>query len=280
MHDDSNIAREDKLKELNQKISNKNLVDKAYKMVSSTEYYHLQHDPYNNGINNDMTVKSCILDNSNNKIYFSYAEKLAGLDQFLEYDISTQKVSIFKEAKVSPTLTDLNSKLAYYKWQKATFTNKQKRDNEYYMTLIEYFKNSSLEPAYKYRQIAMCYTNIENKEKSYEYAKKYLHEVPKYNTAYYSMAHIQNHFKDYKAAIDTYNLMMQKAIMTPADYYWCKRNLIKILDKLQAQSPDQKNIDKIKQLAKEVNEEANKYFLAKWIKKDLTQIDEIVAKYN
>ena len=280
MHGDSNIAREDKLNELNQKLDNSDLTEKAYQMISSTEYYHLQHDPYNNGINNDMTVKSCILDNTNNKIYFSYAEQLAGLGRFLEYDISTQKVSLFKEAKASQTQIDLNSKLAYYKWHKENFNKRKKHDNEYYMTLIEYFKNSSLEPAYKNRQIANCYTNIENKEKSYEFAKKYLQEVPKYNSAYYTIAHIQNHFKDYKAAIETYNQMMQNAIMTPADYFWCKRNLIKIHDKLQAQSPDQKNIDRIKQLSKEIKEEANKYFLATWIKKDLSKIDEIVAKYN
>jgi len=280
MHKDWNIAREDKLKELNQKLDSKDLVEKAYKMVSSTEYYHLQHDPYNKAINNDMTVKSCIMDNSNNKIYFSYAERLAGLGRFLEYDISTQKVSIFKEEKNSQTQIDLNNKLAYYKWKKETFTNKKKRDNEYYTTLIEYFKNSSLEPVYKNRQIAMCYTNIGKKDKAIEYVNKFIEDRPKYNSAFDSKITILNYFKDYKAAISTIDEMLKHAILSPADQYYAKIDLLKAHDKLQTQSPDQKNIDKIKQLAKEIKEEANKYFLAKWIKKDLSKIDEIVAKYN
>lgn len=280
MHGDSNIAREDKLNELNQKLDNKHLIEKAYQMVSSTEYYHLQHDPYYIGINNDMTVKSCIMDNTNNKIYFSYAERLAGLGRFLEYDITSEKVSVFKEEKVSPTLKDLNSKLAYYKWYKENLAHKKKHDNTYYMALIEYAKGSTLESAYKNRLIANCYTKLEKKDKALEFVNKYIENRPKYNSAYDTKNDILNHFKDYKAVISTIDEMLKLAILSPADQYYAKKDLLKAYDKLQAQSPDRKNIDTIRQLAKEIKEEANKYFLAEWIKKDLSKIDEIVAKYN
>ncbi|MRT93620.1 C45 family peptidase [Ancylomarina sp. 16SWW S1-10-2] len=280
MHGDSNIAREDKLKELNQKIDNHDLIEKAYQMISSTEYYHLQHDPYYIGINNDMTVKSCIMDNTNNKIYFSYAEKLAGLAQFLEYDIASEKVSFFKEVKVSQTLKDLNSKLAFYKWHKENYGGKKKRDNLYYMALIKYFKSSMLESAYKNSQIAICYSNIGKQDEAIEFANKYIENRPKYNSAYTTKISILNDFKDYKAVISTTDEMLKVAIVTPADQYYAKINLLKAYDNLQAQFPDQKNIDKIKQLAKQIKEEANKYFLAEWIKKDLSKMDEIVGKYN
>ena len=280
MHGDSNIAREDKLKELNAKLDNQDLLEKAYKMVSSTEYYHLQHDPYYNGINNDMTVKSCILDNTNNKIYFSYAERLAGLGQFLEYDISSQKVSVFKEENVSQTVKDLNSKLAFFKWHRENFGGKKKRDNEYYLALIKYAKSSSFEPAYKNRLIANCYTNIGNQDKALKFVDKYIENRPKYNSAYTAKVSILNSFKDYKAVISTIDKMLKVAIVTPADLFYAKKDLVIAYDKLQAQSPNQKNIDKIKLLAKEMKEEANKYFMAEWIKKDLSQIDKIVAKYE
>lgn len=280
MHNDSNIAREDKLKELNHKLDNQDLVEKAYQMISSTEYYHLQHDPYYIGINNDMSVKSCIMDNTNNKIYFSYAEKLAGLGQFLEYDIISEKASVFKDAKVTPTLKDLNSKLAFFKWHKENFGNEKKHDNEYYMALIKYAKSSTLEPAHKNKLIAICYTNIGNQDKALEFANKYIENRPKYNSAYTTKISILNDFKDYKAVISTIDEMLKVAIVTPADEYYAKIKLLKAYDNLQAQTPDQKNIDRIRQLAKEITEEANKYFLAEWIKKDLSQIDKIVSKYR
>ncbi|MGQ1909593.1 C45 family autoproteolytic acyltransferase/hydrolase [Marinifilum sp. RC60d5] len=280
MHGDSNIARENKLKELNKKWDNKDLTEKAYQMISSTEYYHLQHDPYYIAINNDMTVKSCIMDNTNNKIYFSYAEQLAGLGQFLEYDISTQKISLFKEAKTSQTQIDLNSKLAYYKWYRKNLSKKKKHDNKYYLALINYAKNSTLEAAYKYKLIANCYTNIKNQDKALEFANKYIENRPKYNSAYTTKINILNNFEDYKAVISTIDEMLEHAILSPADQFYTKIDLLKAYDKLQSQTPEQKNIKEIKQLAKEIKEEANKYFLAKWIKKDLSKIDEIVTKYN
>lgn len=280
LHKDSNIAREDKLKELNQKLGIDNLVEKAYEMVSSTEYYHLQHDPFYIGINNDMTVKSCIMDNSNNKIYFSYAERLAGLGQFLEYDITTEKVSVFKEAKASQTLKDLNSKLAYRKWSRENLGGKKKLEKEDYLALIEYFKSSTLEPAYKNRLIGNCYTNIGNQDKAIEFANKYIENRPKYNSAYTSKVTILNIFKDYEAVISTIDEMLKFAIVTPADQYYAKKSLLKAYDNLQAQTPNKKNIDRIRQLAKEIKAEANKYFLSEWIKKDLSQIDEIVVKYK
>ena len=280
MHQDWNIAREDKLNELNQKLDNKDLIEKAYQMISSTEYYHLQHDPYYIAINNDLTVKSCIMDNTHNKIYFSYAERLAGLGRFLEYDITSEKVSVFKEAKVSPTFKDINSKLAYFKWYKKNLASKKKHDNAYYLAIIEYAKSSTLELAYKDKLIANCYTNIESKDKAMEFVNKYIENRPKYNSAYTAKADILNHFKDYKAVISTIDEMLKLAILSPADQYYAKKDLLKAYDNLQAQSPDEKNIDKIKQLAKQIKEEANKYFLAEWIKKDLSQIDKIVAKYN
>ena len=280
MHNDWNIAREDKLKELNQKIDNQDLVEKAYQMVSSTEYYHLQHDPFYIGINNNMTVKSCIMDNTNNKIYFSYAERLAGLGEFLEYDITSEKVSVFKEAKASQTSKDLNSRLSYYKWYRENYSGKKKRDNAYYMTLIEYFRKSTLESADKNKLIATCYAKIGNQDKALEFVNKYIANRPKYNSAYNAKIKILNRFKDYNAVISTIDEMLKVAIVTPADQYYAKKDLLIAYDKLQVQTPNPKNIDRIKQLAEEIKKEANKYFLVKWIKKDLSEIDKILAQYN
>nr|WP_320119972.1 C45 family autoproteolytic acyltransferase/hydolase [uncultured Marinifilum sp.] len=279
MHNDSNITREDKLAELNQKIENGNLVEKAYKMVSCPEYYHLKYDPYYGSINNDITVKSCILDNSKNKIYFSYDNMFAGLGQFLEYDISSNKASVYKEKQEIPGIKFINNKLTFVKWYRKNYGKKKKLDTQDYKALIDYLEHTDLEPAYKLNLLARYYANLENKDKAMEYANKYVEHLPKYSSAYYTKFIILNHFKDYKTAISTINTMLEKSIVMPADIFWAKRNQLKAYDKLQAKSPNTENIDAIKQLAQEIFEESDKYFKPNWIEEYLDEIKKVVEKY-
>ncbi|MDQ2177158.1 C45 family peptidase [Marinifilum sp. D714] len=280
MHGESNITREDKLKELYQNISNKNLVEKAYQMVSSTAYYELPHDTsWGCSINNDITVKSCIMDNTNQKIYFAYGEMLAGCNQFLEYDIATQDVSIYKEKQTIPDEDYLKNRLVFKKWYRENYSKKKKLEKEDYLQMIEKVNQLELQPAYKYNLLSRCYLNLENKEKANEYASKYIAEMPTFGSAYMTQFTISRLSKDYEKAIQSIQEMLEKAHNTPSDYFWAKRQMILMYDKLQTQSPKEEYVSKIKVLNEELKELCKPFFPSKWVKSELEKMDEIVKKY-
>ncbi|WP_321515790.1 C45 family peptidase [Marinifilum fragile] len=280
MHGESNITREDKLKELYQNISNENLVDKAYQMVSSTTYYELPHDTsWGCSINNDITVKSCIMDNTNQKIYFAYGEMLAGCNQFLEYDLATLDVFVYKEKQTIPDEDYLKNRLVFKKWYRENYSKKKKLEKEDYLQMIEKVNQLELQPAYKYNLLSRCYINLENNEKANEYASKYIAEMPTFGSAYMTQFTISRLSKDYEKAIQSIQEMLEKAHNTPSDYFWAKRQMILMYDKLQAQSPKEEYVNKIKVLNEELKELCKPFFPSKWVKSELEKMDEIVKKY-
>ncbi|WP_321296948.1 C45 family peptidase [Marinifilum fragile] len=280
MHGESNITREDKLKELYQNISNENLVDKAYQMVSSTTYYELPHDTsWGCSINNDITVKSCIMDNTNKKIYFAYGEMLAGCNQFLEYDLATLDVFVYKEKQTIPDEDYLKNRLVFKKWYRENYSKNKKLEKEDYLQMIEKVNQLELQPAYKYNLLSRCYINLENKEKANEYASKYIAEMPTFGSAYMTQFTISRLSKDYEKAIQSIQEMLEKAHNTPSDYFWAKRQMILMYDKLQAQSPKEEYVNKIKVLNEELKELCKPFFPSKWVKSELEKMDEIVKKY-
>ncbi|NOU62081.1 C45 family autoproteolytic acyltransferase/hydolase [Marinifilum caeruleilacunae] len=281
MHGESNITREDKLKELFQDISNKNLVDKAYQMVSSTAYYELPNDLYYGcGINNDITVKSCIMDNTEKKIYFAYGEMLAGCNQFLSYDLNNQEVEVFKEKQKVPDQDYMDGRIAYRKWLRVILGKKKNLEKEEYQTIVEQIDRFNLHPAYRSNQLAFSYTNLENKEKAYEYANNYIAELPTFGASYYGKFSICKRFKEYDKAIECLQNMLAKAHNTPADVFYAKCDILKCYDKLQSQSPKPENIQIMKKLNQEIKDICKPYYTATWIQTRLEKMDEIVAKYD
>lgn len=281
MHSEDNISREDKLKELNQNISNNNLVDKAYQMISSTAYYEMPSDLFHSSsINNKITVKSCIMDNSNQKIYFAYGEKLAACNQFLSYDIKSQEVEIYKEKQEFHNEEYYNGRLAYKKWLRKNFSKKKKLENEDYQLIIDQIGQFRLQPAYKNNELRKCYAKLENKEKAYGCADKYIELLPTYGSAYYGKYYACKGFKDYKKAIESLEIMLAKAHNTTADFFYAKCDILELYDKMQIQSPNPENISNIKKLNKEIKELCKPFYTAKWIKSKLDKVDEIVRKYE
>ncbi|RKE02225.1 C45 family peptidase [Marinifilum flexuosum] len=281
MHGESNITREDKLKELNQNISNNNLVDKAYQMVSSTAYYELPHDTsWGCSINNDITVKSCIMDNTRQKIYFAYGEMLAGCNQFLEYEIATQDVSVYREKQTIPDGDYLKNRLVFKKWYRENYSRKKKLEEEDYLKMIEKVNELELQPAYKYNLLSRCYINVENKEKAIEYASKYVAEMPTFGSAYITQFTINRLSKDYEKAIQSILEMLKNAHNTPSDYFWAKRQMIRMYDKMQTQSPNPENIRQMKKLNQEIKELCKPFYPVKWVKSEMEKIDAMIAKYQ
>jgi len=281
MHGEFNLTREDKLKELNQNISNNNLVDKAYQMVSSTAYYELPHDTsWGCSINNDITVKSCIMDNTRQKIYFAYGEMLAGCNQFLEYDIATQDVSVYREKQTIPDEDYLKNKLAYRKWFRQNYSGKKKLEREDYQSLIAQCKKYNLQPAYQYNLLSRYYANIDDKEQAYKYAKMYVDDLPQFGAAYHTQYVIFNYFKDYEKAIESLQIMLDKAHNTTADFFYAKCDILRLYDKMQTQSLNPENIHQMKKLNREIKELCKPFYPAKWVKSEIEKIDAMIAKYQ
>lgn len=281
MHGEDNISREDKLKELNQNISNDDLVYKAYQMVSSTAFYELSCDLYHSScINNNITVKSCIMDNTEQKIYFAYGEKLAGCNQFLSYDIKSEEVGIYKEKQEIPDEAYYNGRKAYRKWLKTLFTKKKQLEKEDYKKIINHIDQFNLHPAYKSNELRKCYANIKNKEKAYECADKYIELLPTYGSAYYGKYYACKSFKDYEKAIESLQIMLDKAHNTTADFFYAKCDILSLYDKMQSQSPSSEYIRQMKKLNQEIKELSKPFFTAKWIKEKMDKMDEIVKKYE
>jgi hypothetical protein len=55
--------------------------------------------------------------------------------------------------------------------------------------------------------------------------------------------------------------------------------MILMYDKLQAQSPKEEYVNKIKVLNEELKELCKPFFPSKWVKSELEKMDEIVKKY-
>ncbi|MCB2195573.1 MAG: linear amide C-N hydrolase [Bacteroidetes bacterium] len=282
MHENFNIARERKIKELYDRFSKKSdLVAKSYEILSNTEYYHLKHDPfYSNSINNSATVISCIMDNADNNLYFSYDERLAGLNKYLKYDIDAEEVTVYREKQEIPDQDYLDERLKYRDWYSSTISDKRKVDNEEYQLIIDKIGTLKLEPAYKFWLLSHYYSKLGNHEKAFENAQNYIAERPDYYHAYYNKYQTEKNRESYLDAIVALEEMMQTSTITPYYYYLAKIKMIELYDQLLDHQKDQIYIEKIHRLAKEIKSELNQYFIDKETQNDLKLIESIIEKYD
>lgn len=276
----SNISREKKIKELYQRIDNKDLVSKSYQILTSTENHHLSHDPfYGYSINNTMTVISCIMDNNNNNLYFTYGKGLSALNKYLKYDIETGSVSVFKEKKEIADKEYWEAQVRYKEWYKGNFGSKKKLDTEDYKKIINKIDESDLEPAYKAYLLSYYYSKIGDHEKTFNNAEKYIAERPDYYHSYYNKYLRMKEKGNYMDAIVALEEMMQTSTCTPYYVYLAKVNMIELYDKIQQQNPDQTYLDKINRLADEIRDDLKQYFIDKETQDDLDKIRTIEEKY-
>ena len=281
MHGTSNISRERKIEELYKRIYEKDLVSKSYQILTNTENHHLKHDPFfRYCINNSITVKSCIMDNSNNKIYFTYGERLAALNKYLEYDMENHNVSVYKERQDVVDINYLNKRLEYQEWYANEMGNKKKLENEDYRKIINTIDKLDLEPAYKYYLLSFYYSKLENYELAHKKAEKYIEERPDFFLAYYNKYKILNEKGDYIGAIQALEEMLKTSTINPYYEYLAYVSKIKLYDKLLEQNLEQTYIDEIFRLGKKVREDISKYLIDNDTRKDLDVIKTIEEKYR
>jgi len=281
MFSTSNISRERKMKELYTKYTNNDLVENSYKILTNTENHHLSHDPfYAYSINNAITVKSCIMNNMTNEIYFTYGERLAALNKYLKYNPENGEVNVFKPKQEVADKHYLEERLKYQDWYVANISEKKKLNTEDYESIIKKVKNLKLEPAYKANLLSYYYSKLENHELSFKFAEEYIAERPDYYHSYYNKYRIMQDKGDYMDAIVALEEMLQTSTITPYYEYLAKVKMIEMYDRLLEEKFDHVYVSKISKLLHTIEADLNQYFIDKETRKDLKLIQSIEDKYK
>ena len=276
-----NIARERKIKELNERIGNDDLIDKSYNILINTENHHLTHDPfYGYCINNYNTIKSCILDNTNNTIYFTYGEHNAALNKYLYYKIGTNEVTIYKAKQEIADSEYHSAGIAYNNWYAKTYGRKKKLADKDYELINDEIQRYNLQPAYKAYLLSSNYLKLKDYENAYIQADNYIAGAPDYSTAYYHKYRVVKEKGDYLKAIVTLEEMMQTSTMNPYFEYRAKINMIEMYDKLLQIKKDDIYIEKIHKLYAQIKSDIIQYFVDEVTQKDLDLIEKIINAYK
>jgi hypothetical protein len=276
----SNTSRERKVKELYERYDNSDLIEKSYKILTSTENHHLSHDPfYRYSINNSITVKSCIMDNTNNQVYFTYGEHLAALNKYLKYDIKSGDVSVYKEKQQVADSDFQNEQLRFRNWYSKNFSSKKKVEQEDYQKIVNELKNYNLEPAYSAYLLSYYNSKLSDNENAFLNAEKYIELRSDYYHSYYNKFQIMRDKGDYLDAIVALEEMLQTSTINPYYEYLAHLNMIIMYDKLLIQKSDAIYIDKIQNLADGIITNLSQYFIDKSTQKDLDEIRSIEEKY-
>ncbi len=281
MFETSNTSREIKIQELYNRTEDSDLINKSYQILTNTENHHLLHDPFfRYSINNSVTVKSCIMDNMNNKIYFTYGERLAALNKYLHYDVESGEVNVYKEKQEVVYQNYIDGEVNYQKWCNEVFSGKKKFKNEDYKKILKQIEIYDLDPAYKAYLLSDYYSKINDNENAFLNAEKYISEKPDYYHSYYNKYQIMRDMDEYMKAIVALEEMMQTSTINPYYEYRAKIHMIELYDKLLEQNYDQMYIDKISKLADKIRSDLNQYFIDKKTKTDLDMIKLIEEKYQ
>ena len=281
MFSTSNMSREKKIQELYKRFDDSDLINKSYQILTNTENHHLSHDPFfRYSINNSTTIKSCIMDNTNNEIYFTYGARLAALNKYLHYDVISGEVSVYKEKQKLTDQHYIDGKVNYQKWYNEVFSGKKKFKNEDYKKILKQIEIYDLEPAYKVYLLSYYYSKIGDNENAFLNAEKYISEKPDYYHSYYNKYQIMRDMGEYMKAIVALEEMLQTSTINPYYEYRANINMIEMYDKLIEQNHDRMYIDKISKLADKIRSDLSQYFIDKRTKADLDMIQLIEEKYQ
>jgi len=281
MYGTSNISRDKKIKELYKRFDNKDLINKSYKILTNTENYHLSHDPfYRYSINNSITVKSCIMDNMNNNIYFTYGERMAALNKYLQYNIESGEVKVYREKQEVVDQDFFNQQIEYKKWYNKNIRFKKKFEEEDYQMIIDKINTCQLERSYKSYLLSYYYSKLRDHKNTYINSEKYIEERPDFYHSYFNKYQIMRDKGDYMDAIVALKEMLQTSTINPYFEYLAHLNMIRMYDKLLQEKFDDFYIDKIEKLADGIRTNLSQYFIDKITQKDLNEIKAIEKKYK
>ena len=280
MHGTSNISRERKLQELNLRIDASDLIYKSYKILTSTENHHLTHDPfYAYGICNSNTIKSCILDNMNSNIYFTYGERYAALNKYLVYNVNSGEIDTYQQKQEIADPDYFKARMDFQQWYGKQFSGKKKLDNNDYSLIIKQILEFNLQPAYQAYLQSYYYDLMKDYDNANLQAQQYILELPDFYNTYFKKYKIMRNKGDYMGAIVALEQMMQTSTINPYYEYLANVYMIEMYNELVNQKYDQIYVDKILKLSKHVRWLVSQYMIDKDTQKDLDKIANIEKKY-
>ncbi len=249
---DFNVAREKKIEELDKKLIHYNPFERISEILHTTAYYHYDHNPfYSKSINNEMTIESCIFDNTNSVIYIAFGKHFAAKEKYVKYNLNTHKISVFKERDTFVDDENIQNLIEYRKWlYKIEKKRKNKLKKEDHLETIERLNKTKLNESYKHYQLAYRYFSLEEYEKAHKNVDEVIKVYPDYHIGYILKGVIYYNQKMYQECIEEYKNALNCSTTAPSDcfklLYWIALNYDKELtDKHNASIYAQKALDMI-----------------------------------
>ncbi|MEA3317185.1 MAG: C45 family peptidase [Bacteroidota bacterium] len=275
----SNMAREHKMKELNKRYKGLNIIDKSYEILKNTEYYsYNKHPNYGYSINNYNTIKSCIMDNMNNEIYFSYGGGLAGCHKYLEYDINNNKISEFRDKDTNCYDFEFTELKRLQSWYTKNYSNKKKLSKDDINIISEKIKNYKINKGYKAYLLSKYYKQGEFYKDAKHYANIYIENYPKYFYPYYNKFVILKENQEYEKASIVLKEMLQLETLSPYYKYKAWKELIFVYKELDNNTKQFST--EILSLYNKIDKYISQYFIDERTTEELEEIKNIVENYK
>jgi hypothetical protein len=277
-HSSSNTSREAKIHELYKNISEKDLTEKAYMMLSDVSFYDEENHPtYFYGINNGSTVQSCILDLVNQRFYFAYAPGLAGHSRYYRYDIATEKFDIYKQ----PTNQHTKALGGFKSLRNALYQNavaSKKHDDAYYQRALSIIDESDAPKGVKFYYRAIYLNNKTDYEASIDEWRSLTKLHPAYEYARYQLARLLRKENRLNEADEA--LRELENLSTLSEYYQYRGQIERILLTLQQYKEGSATFEQVRAQRQKVNDLLKGYFIDSGTQLLLQKLDKKIEEAN
>ncbi len=271
-----NMARIDKVEELHSTITKDDLIEKSYDMLSNFTYYEKSHAPFFAGsVNNRLTVKSCIMDNLNNTIYFSYGPGLAANRQYYQYRQGENALKVFKASNQSKEFITFKDMKKYEQWIDKQLDDSP--DDLDYKKVVSSIETTDFPIAYKSYLLATYYDKLRNKDAVFKSLDAYLSAAKNYPEAYVFVANKYTKYKAYAKAVEVLQELLLMERKTPYDDYRAYRELTKSYLRFEDQTKAREEAEKYYQKFLELS---GNYFVDEQVEKDREELKKLMGYSN
>lgn len=277
-HSTSNTSREAKIQELYRTISEKDLTEKAYAMLSDVTFYQEENHPtYFYGINNGSTVQSCILDLTNQCLYFAYAPGLAGHSRYFCYNIELDRIDVFKQPQ-----KDHQEVLATFKSLRAALYEhvvaSKNRDEEYYQQALSIIDESTAPEGVRLYYRAIYLTNKKDAEAAIDEFRNLTKLHPAYEYARLQVVRLLRKENRWDEANEA--LLELENLSTLSEYYQYRSQIERILLTLQRYKQGDVGYEQVTAERKKVNDLLKGYFIDSSTQTLLHELDKKIEEAN
>ncbi|MCK4666164.1 hypothetical protein KAU33_05420 [Candidatus Dependentiae bacterium] len=253
--------REDTAELLLDKLKDKDPVERAIDILSSTQIYNYGDVEFHVSINNGGTIQSIVFDAANSNVYFAVSTGYAGWDKWIKYNYETEDVSVYRQP--NPIRNNITIKKQIELMDISLKTDWQ--DNESKKKLIKEIEKSGVETFWSLRVCSYISRDIGRFDEAEKYVKKWIEKYPDIGWAYYLYGNLLQKMNRNEEAIKILeqglNTKFLDDYMEVIMYY----QLIKIYEKRN----DKEKVKIYKQKALEIHKP---YWMPKHIKKEVQKL--------